>query len=221
MKTVAIVPVRGGSKGLPGKNTALLAGVPLWERAVAQGKAAGADEVVVSTDMEALHARVPQVGARLVERPDELARDDTPMAPVILHALQSIDGAARIILLQATSPLRSAEDVAQSIDLHASGAFDLVMTVTETSRGILKYGTMDGDRFVPVSDPALCFTNRQSLPEVMRPNGAVYVFDKTWFIGNGGFESDRIGGVVMPETRSQDIDTAEDLERAERLLAER
>ena len=77
---------------------------------------------------------------------------------------------------------------------------------------------MEGGRFVPVSDPAYCFTNRQHLPQVMKPNGAVYVFDRDWFLQNGGFETDRIGGVVMPAERSFDIDTEVDFLRPEELL---
>ncbi|AZQ66531.1 acylneuraminate cytidylyltransferase family protein [Silicimonas algicola] len=218
MKLVAVVPVRGGSKGLPGKNLATLAGVPLWERAVAQGREVGAAEVLVTTDITDILSRDPMPGLTLLERPAELARDDTPMAPVLLHALAHIEGQARIVLLQATSPLRSVDDIRSAVALHESGAFDLVKTVTPTNPGVLKYGRMDGVRFVPLADPAFCFANRQGLPPVMRPNGAAYVFDKDWFLANGGFVTDRIGAVVMPEDRAQDIDTAEDFARAEAIL---
>lgn len=219
MRLVAIVPVRGGSKGLPGKNLARLAGQPLWERAAAQGRAAGADEVVVTSDVPEVLQRAQALGMTALERPAELASDTAPMGPVVLHALESVSGPARIVLLQPTSPLRSVEDIAAAVALHAGGGFDLVKTVTPTASTILKYGTMEGDRFVPVADPAYCFRNRQELPEVMRPNGAVYVFDRDWFLASGGFETDRIGAVVMPEARSHDIDSAGDLARAEAMLA--
>lgn len=218
MRLVVIVPVRGGSKGLPGKNLALLAGMPLWERAVAQGRAVGADEVWVSTDVAAILSRAPEPGLRVLPRSAELAADDTPMAPVLLHALALMEGPARIVLLQPTSPLRTDADIRAAVTLHETGAFDLVKTVTPANSGVLKYGQLEGDRFVPLSDPAHCFANRQSLPQVLRPNGAVYVFDKDWFLGNGGFVTDRIGAVVLPEERSYDIDTAEDFARAEALL---
>ena len=218
MRLVVIVPVRGGSKGLPGKNLAPLAGTPLWERAVAQGRAIGADEVWVSTDVADILSRAAEPGLRVLPRPVELAADDTPMAPVLLHALALMEGPARIVLLQPTSPLRTDEDIAAAIALHEAGNFDLVKTVTPTNSGVLKYGQLEGDQFVPLSDPAHCFANRQSLPQVLRPNGAVYVFDKDWFLGNSGFVTDRIGAVVLPEERSYDIDTAEDFARAEALL---
>ena len=98
------------------------------------------------------------------------------------------------------------------------GGVDLVMSVTEADAGVLKYGTLDGGRFVPMRDAAHCFSNRQSLPQVWRPNGAVYVFARDWFLENGGFETDRIGAWPMPAARSADIDSAEDFARAEAAL---
>lgn len=219
MTLYAIVPVRDGSKGMPGKNTALLGGVPLWRRAVEQGRAAGADHVVVSTDIPALLETEAEEGLTILARPPELSGDTTPMDPVLFHALgASVPEGARVVLLQATSPLRAIQDIRDAVALYDSGAFDLVKTVTPTPSGILKFGTMEGERFVPVSDPAYCFQNRQALPEVMRPNGAVYVFGRDWFLANGGLATDRIGAIVMPAERSFDIDTAEDFARADAML---
>ena len=84
---------------------------------------------------------------------------------------------------------------------------------------MLKWGRLDGDRFVPLSDPAHCFANRQSLPPVVRPNGAVYVMNAEWFLKRGSFVSERIGVVPMSAERSQDIDTLADFERCEAALA--
>jgi CMP-N,N'-diacetyllegionaminic acid synthase len=75
------------------------------------------------------------------------------------------------------------------------------------------------DRFVPVSRPEYCFTNRQSLPEVYRPNGAVYVFSADWFLINGGLATHSIGALVMPPEQSQDIDTEADFRLAEALFS--
>ena len=214
----AIVPLRGGSKGLPGKNTRLLAGRPLYRYAVDLALAAGASRVVISTDMpEVLSAPLPK-GCEPLLRPSELAQDSTPMAPVLAHAIATAGIAGTVVLLQPTSPLRQVQDVADGLACFASGRHQLVMSVTEADRGVLKWGRLEGDRFLPLSDPAHCFANRQSLPPVYRPNGAVYVFSSGWFMQQQSLVSQRIGVVVMPPERSHDIDTLADFERCEQLL---
>lgn len=218
---VVIVPARGGSRGRPGKNTALLAGRPLWRWSVDQGLEAGAREVIVTTDIEEILASPPEAGLTILRRPPELARDETPMAPVLLHALadEALAGET-IVLLQPTSPLRTAGDIKAAVERFARGRHELVMSVTEADRGVLKYGTLDGDRFEALRDPAHCFSNRQALPPVYRPTGAVYVFNRDWFLHNGGFETERIGAVEMPAERAMDIDTQDDLERAAKRLGD-
>lgn len=210
---VAVVPVRGGSKGLPGKNLRAFGPLPLWEHAAHQGLDAGAGRVLVTTDIPGQLAptrdRIDVVG-----RDAALAQDDTPMGPVLMDLLGRIEGAATIVLLQPTSPLRQVEDIVEAVALYRGGGHDLVMSVTPADRGVLKYGTLDQGRFTAMRDQAHCFTNRQSLPDVMRPNGAVYVFDKDWFLANGGFATDAIGAHIMPSERSIDIDDDADFRRA-------
>jgi CMP-N-acetylneuraminic acid synthetase len=215
----AVIPLRGGSKGLPGKNTRLLAGKPLYMHAVDVALEAGADRVILSTDIaDVLLATLPH-GVHAIERPAHLCGDDVPMAPVLVHALQVSACNGTVALLQATSPLRQVCDVQAALDVFATGRFELVMSVTEADRGVLKWGRVEGDRFVPLSDPAHCFSNRQSLPPVVRPNGAVYVMQAEWFMTSGSFVSERIGLVHMSPERSQDIDTLADFERCEAALA--
>ncbi len=216
MDLIALVPVRAGSRGLPGKNLRLLAGRPLYRHAVDQALALGV-RCILTTDAAELHP-VTLPGLTVLPRPADLARDDTPMDPVIAHALESHPGPARVVLLQPTSPLRTLDDIRAAIALHETGAHDLVLTVTPTDAGILKYGTVADGRFRPVADPAYCFTNRQSLPAVYRPNGAVYVFDADWFRARRRLATDRIGAVIMPPDRSHDIDTADDFARVEALM---
>jgi N-acylneuraminate cytidylyltransferase len=215
----AVIPLRGGSKGLPGKNTRLLAGKPLYRHAVDLALAAGAHRVIVTTNIpEVLSATLP-LGVQTVERPAHLCGDAVPMAPVLVHALQLAGCEGAVVLLQATSPLRQAVDVHAALDVFGTGRYELVMSVTDADRGVLKWGRMDGDRFLPLSEPAYCFSNRQSLPPVVRPNGAVYVLQAEWFLAGGSFVSDRIGLVHMSAERSQDIDTLADFERCEAALA--
>jgi N-acylneuraminate cytidylyltransferase len=140
---------------------------------------------------------------------------------VLVHAIPSAGIVGAVVLLQATSPLRAAQDVAAALDLYAARDYELVMTVTPADRGVLKWGRIDNGCFVPLSLPQHVFSNRQALPPVVKPNGAVYVFDAQALVARGGFPVDRIGAVEMPSERSHDIDTLADFERCERLLMER
>jgi CMP-N-acetylneuraminic acid synthetase len=216
----AIVPVRGGSKGLPGKNTRPLAGKPLYRHAVDVALAAGASRVIISTDIADIRRAQHPEPVQVLERPAALCADNTPMAPVVLHALDVAAVQGTVVLLQATSPMRVADDVQAALVRFAAGSFDVVMSVTEAERSVLKWGQVQADgAFVPLSLPEHCFSNRQSLPPVFRPNGAVYVFDAAAFVHNGGFVSQRLGTVIMPPERSHDIDTLADFEHCEALLS--
>ena len=213
---VALIPIRAGSKGLPGKNIRALAGKPLYLYAVEQAlRVVG--RCVISTDIpEVLAADHPE-GCTVLERPAALAGDAVPMDAVIDHVIKALHLEAHVIvLLQVTSPLRSDDDLRAGMAL--ADAYDLVMSVTAAERAVLKWGMLEGGRFVPVADPAYCFTNRQELPAVYRPNGAVYVFAATTFLRNGGLACERIGAFDMPAERSADIDTQADLDRVAAIL---
>lgn len=215
---VAIVPARGGSKGLPLKNIRPLLGKPLFQYAVDQGLRT-TTRVVVSTDMHEILQSDQSESVCLHQRPDAFSQDGSTMDDVLrdVIASQGLQGST-LVLLQVTSPLRLDQDVEKAIKVYESGAFDLVQTVTPAERSILKWGMRDGDRFIPVAKPEYCFSNRQTLPEVFKSNGAVYVFDADWFMENGGLATDRIGLSEMPTERSHDIDTLEDFQRVEQLM---
>ncbi len=221
---MAILPLRAGSKGLPGKNLRPIAGKPLYRHTVDQAMQV-IGHCVISTDSAGvLMARLPK-GCQLIPRPAHLAGDTTPMAPVLTHLFQQLHEQGALpktaVLLQATSPLRRNQDIENALALYDQGRFELVMSVVKTDPGILKYGFADGDRFTPLADPEFCFANRQSLPGVVRPNGAVYVFSPERFMETGSLATRSIGMVEMPEVHSIDIDTLADLNAAEALLLER
>lgn len=216
-KLIGLVPLRGGSKGLPGKNIKELAGKPLFKHATDQALRVLGD-VVISTDIKSI-VENPPAGAKVLARPTGLARDTTPMDAVIKDAIlrRNLQGHT-IVLLQATSPLRLDEDIKQALTLHKTGRFELVMSVTPTDPGFLKYGVVQDGQFRSVSHPAYCFANRQSLPAMSRPNGAVYVFSADTFLANGRLATTKIGAIEMPEDRSRDIDTADDFAAVEQML---
>ena len=218
-RTIALVPVRGGSKGLPGKNIRPLAGVPLYARAVAQGLRVVGHCVVSTNIAQLIDGPVPE-GCVMLRRPDELCGDDVPMDAVINDVIEQLklEDSTKIVLLQATSPLRTDADVAAVLALHDGGAHDLVMSVTGTDSGILKYGMLEGSDYIPVARPEYCFTNRQHLPRVFRPNGAVFVFSAGAFRRNDGLATQSVGATEMPAERSCDIDSLADFEAAEAQL---
>lgn len=219
--TLAILPLRAGSKGLPRKNLVPIAGKPLYRHTLDQAlRTVG--RCAITTDIpEILNADAPE-GCIVIPRPAYLADDKTPMAPVLLHLFDQLERIGRlpdtVILMQATSPLRRDEDVVAALDLHAKKGFELVMSVTNADPSILKYGFLRGGRFEPVSQPEYCFQNRQALPQIVRPNGAVYVFSPQLFRQSGGFPTRSIGATEMPQAFSIDIDREADLRAAEDML---
>lgn len=216
---VAVVPLRAGSKGLPGKNTRELAGRPLYAHSVEHGLTAGAAQVLITTDVDQVLRRDHGTEVVLHDRAAQLCRDDTPMDPVLVDVLSRPDVEHQmVVLLQPTSPLRRPEDILACLDVLRRGRHDVVMTVCETDRSVLKYGTVDGDTFTPLRSQRDTFSNRQDLPTVVRPNGAVFAFRREWLLRTRRLGSGRIGCVEMPSDRSLDIDTNEDFARAAAFL---
>ena len=117
--TIAIVTARGGSKGLPGKNLRALRGRPLLAWSVEAGLGSErVTRVVVTSDDPAILACAEACGAVALRRPEALARDDTPSAPVVRHALEALHAEEPIVLLlQPTSPLRTARDIDAALSL--------------------------------------------------------------------------------------------------------
>lgn len=219
---VAVIPLRAGSKGFPRKNTTLLAGRPLYEHAVEQALAAGADTVLVTTDIPSiLDGRHPS-GVVVHPRPAALAGDTVAMAPVLADVLArpEADG-ADVVLLQATSPLRTPEQICEAVTQLRGSDVDLVMSVCPTDPGVLKYGTVEGGRFSALRDPRHPFANRQNLPGVYRPNGAIYAFAAQWYRCRGSFDGATIGAYVMAPEDSVDVDTPADLELCASRMAAR
>lgn len=218
-KKIGLVPVRAGSKGLPGKNFKSMLGKPLFVHAVEQALR-HFDEVIVCTDFNSISDMELPRGCTVLMRPRELAEDNTPIDQVISFVIDQLSLTDYdIVLLQATSPLRSDQTIIDAIDLFDTNKFDLVMSVVERDPKILKYGTISDEVFYAVRGNELCFANRQALPKVYGPNGAVYVFSAKRFQKFKSFPTNNIGVVHMPIERSLDIDTHSDFEKAEKLLA--
>ena len=218
---LAVITARGGSKGLPGKHLRLLGGEPLLAWTVRAARAARrVARVIVTSDDPAILDLAATLGAETLLRPAELARDDTPSDPVVVHAVREAGhGEAVVVLLQPTSPLRTAEDIDAALaHLDASGA-DAVVSVCAPRENPWKSFYVDADGCLRgIAGDAAPFQPRQSLPVAVRPNGAIYGVRTACLLRTGRLFAERTVGWEMPRERSVDIDTAEDLAEAEEAL---
>lgn len=224
MRTICIIPVRGGSKGIPRKNVAeLVDGVSLLEWTLRQAtQAYGFEDVFVSTE-DAEMARIASASrVQVVARPAELAQDETTTASVVEHLLQHVDPAQRryscIAILQVTSPLRTVDDISRSREMMQTGTYDSVVSAyEETSTHPAKMYFVESGTAVAVAPTYEC-SRRQDLPRVFRRNGAIFVVTRQHFDRTGRLWGGRTGLVEMPRERSVDIDTPEDLQKARHFL---
>ena len=226
---VAVIPARSGSRGIPNKTLAPLAGLPLLHYSVqAATKASGIVRVFVSTEDEDIAAQARASGAEVVHRPAWLSEDDVAMDGVLLHAIGELrdripfgfEEQEWMVLLQPTSPLRTHADIDAAIThLEATGGRGLV-SVTEQDPEVYKFMTVGKDGFLHgMVSPHAPFMRRQDCPTVVRPNGAIYIYQVAAFLEAEGFYFEGVVPFVMPPERSVDIDGLEDLALAERLLA--
>lgn len=220
LSVLAVIPARGGSKGLPGKNIRHAGGRPLlaWtaEAALASKHV---DRVVLSSDDEDIMRAARECGCEVpFRRPAELASDTAASIDVVLHALDKIPGYDVVVLLQPTSPLRTAGDVDDACArMMAASAPSCVSVCRVEHSPYWMYRLDAGGTLRPLLEPAP--TRRQDLPTVYRLNGALYVARVEWLRTARQFVSAGTVAHVMPVERSLDIDTLEDFHAFQRAVA--
>lgn len=219
---LAIIPARGGSKGLPRKNVLPLGGLPLIAWTVRAALCApGVARTVVSTDDEEIADAARQAGAEVpFRRPAELASDTATAADVVAHVLESLGWQGPVVLLQPTSPFRTAGDIEAAHALwQASNAPSCVSVRAAAESPWLMFGMQnDGhlQRLLPEPAGGL---RRQDLPRAFTLNGALYFLRAARFLDDRQFLHPQSVGYEMAPDRSVDIDTAADMAEAEALLA--
>ncbi len=218
--TVAIIPARGGSKGVPGKNLLRVGGVPLVARAVASAwQAGGIDRVVVTTDDDDIAATAHEWGAEIVRRPPSLSGDDASSESALLHALDVLDErgepAATLAFLQATSPFIDAAALADAVRRVRCGEADSAFSAVETY-GFL-WGRGQGGATGINHDPAHRPLRQEREPHHLE-TGAFYVCDAEGFRRAGHRFFGRIATVEVSERTAIEIDSPEQLALA-RVLA--
>lgn len=222
MKIFALIPARGGSKGIPGKNVKLIAGKPLivWTIEAAL-RSSFIDAVVVSTDDPAIAEVARCAGAQVpFMRPTELAQDETPGMGPALHALDQLPKYDSLLLLQPTSPLRTTEDIDACLVLATQQHAPSVVSVCEADTHPYWTYRLGKDQALERFVDAAPIARRQDLPQVFALNGALYFAHAKWLRRNGTFINRETIAYVMTRERSIDIDTPLDWKFAEFLLKE-
>jgi CMP-N,N'-diacetyllegionaminic acid synthase len=221
---------RAGSKGVPHKNTRLLAGTPLVGHAALSATAAGIfSHIVASTDSEEIARIVEGFGAEaFFRRPPELASDGAAKIPVIRHALLESEGHygvtfSHVIDLDVTCPLRTGSDILEAYRTFRDGGFDNLLSGI-ASRKSPYFNIVESDAAGRVSlskKPAAQIVRRQDAPKCFDLNGAVYIWKRDVLLSHDSVITANTGIYVMPEERSVDIDSELDLAFVEFLLERR
>jgi len=211
LKYLPLIPARGGSKGIPGKNIRECAGEPLIAWTIdAALKAMGV--AYVSTDDEEIADVAWQLGAKIIERPAILAADNSPTEDAVLHALGKV-GADAVVLLQPTSPTRTSWQIQQARDQFERYGYDSLLSV-HAIRGHCLWELTPELGYRPLYKTRVM---RQKAPLYLVENGALYI-SKAWcYVEKGNRLAGKIGHYVMPH-ECPEIDTYSDLTRVAEIL---
>lgn len=218
-KILAIIPARGGSKGIPRKNIRLLAGKPLIAYSIETAlQSKYIDTVVVSTEDEEIAEIARIYGAEVIMRPDELAKDDSPIIDTIFHVLESLKtNYDVIVLLQPTTPLRNYMDIDNAIELFLSKKCESVVGVTE-NLSLYWALNIEEEYLKPIFGNKYLKNRRQDLPRIYEPNGAIFISTPITLKKYESFYCQKTVPYIMPKERSVDIDDEIDFKLAELLI---
>jgi CMP-N-acetylneuraminic acid synthetase len=224
MVILGLIPARAGSKGIPRKNELELAGRTLVERTVDAARASGViDRLVLTTDSDAVAEIGRRAGIGVIRRPAQLARDDTPMLPVIEHALAEIEregwACDAVALLQPTQPLRRPEHIQAAVRLlEETGASSVVGVVRIPPHFAPQYAMrVEGERLLPYLAAGAGPTRRQDAEAAYSRDGTIYLARRTT-LRSGDLYGDDCRPLVVPPEESANLDTPADWRRAEALL---
>ncbi|OHD53688.1 MAG: CMP-N-acetlyneuraminic acid synthetase [Spirochaetes bacterium GWF1_51_8] len=226
-RVLGIIPARGGSKGLPGKNILPIAGKPLviWTIECAK-KSVFLDTLIVSTENERIGGIAEKAGAGVpFARPAELATDSARTVDVILHALDWFSDRGHrydiVVCLQPTSPLRAPSDIDNALRQMSETSAKAVVSVCENDHPAQWINSLPQDKCMKdFLAPEVINTPRQKFPLFYRLNGAVSMAETEYLRRLESFIGDETYAYIMPRERSIDIDTELDFRIAEYLLNE-
>lgn len=216
MKTIAIIPARGGSKRLPQKNIKLLGSIPLIAHSIIYAKKNSKyiDEVYVTTDDENIKSIAEQYGAKIIDRPQELASDFEPTISAINHAISCINTPFdTIVLLQPTNPLRPENLLSECLEVYYKNNLDSLFTVTRNHQ---KFGKIINSCFVPFNYEI--GQRSQDLEPIYFENGLIYISSKSLILNNKIIDKNSFPFITDSLFSHVDIDTQEDFDYATYIL---
>lgn len=221
MSVLALIPARGGSKGIPKKNIKYFAGKPLigWTIEAAQ-KSVCIDRIVVSTDDSEIKFLATSLGADIpFDRPADLASDESPTILTVLHAIESLPYYEWILVLQPTSPLRSFEDIDGIWNFSLQHSAKSVVSISEVENHpywmYQRNSKYEIESFIKDKPNIL---RRQDLPSLYGLNGALYLARTDWLLEKRCLVDAETLGYIMPNERSVDLDSLKDWHLAESLI---
>jgi len=220
---LGIVPARGGSKGIPKKNIKLLNGKPLIFYTIKEAlKSKYLSKVVVSTEDKEIAKIAKKYKAEVIQRPKELARDETPTRDVVLHVLDILEARSYkpdvVVLLQPTSPLRKVNHIDSAIDLFLHKSCDFLVSVCENKKPPYWYFRIEKEYLKPILRCKHPENRRQELPKTYMPNGAIFICTPEKLRKCLNHYNSRVIPYIMPSEESIDIDDELDFVLAELLM---
>ncbi|UAJ72577.1 acylneuraminate cytidylyltransferase family protein [Synechocystis sp. PCC 7339] len=220
---ISIIPARGGSKGIPGKNIRPLVGKPLIVHSILDCRESRlVNQTLVTTDDPQIAAVARDYGAQIIDRPAELASDTASSEVALLHALLEIEKQGvepeLIVFLQCTSPLRTGQDIDWAIAQFREEGADSLLSVSPSHRFL--WQKVDGQA-QSINYDYCDRQRRQDMNPQYMENGSIYIF-KPWVLKE---LNNRLGGkislFIMPEEQSYEIDSLADLKHVEILMTQK
>ncbi|MBN2240382.1 MAG: acylneuraminate cytidylyltransferase family protein [Dehalococcoidales bacterium] len=227
IKILGVIPARGKSKGLPHKNIKPLCGRPMIAYTIiAALQSSRIGRIIVSTEDKEIARISGDYGAEVIDRPEYLAKDDTPSLPVIKHVLETLNEKSGykpdiVVILQPTSPLRTSEDINNAIDVFISSGCDSVISICRNEHPPQWIYRIVDDKIQPLFQDIQAVSRRQDYEDTYIPNGAVYVTRTEIITDESRMLGDDTRPYIMPVERSVDIDNEYDFTIAEFLLHRR
>ncbi len=219
---LAIIPARGGSKGVPRKNIRIVGGKPLIAWTIDAAKSTDyIDRVILSTDDEEIAgvARTYNCDVPFMREP-YLANDTATTMDVVIDTIQKCSGYDWVVVLQPTSPLRTSTDISNALQLCHEKSAPACVSVTLTNESPYWMYLLNPDASMQSLLPQNEISRRQDLPQIYSLNGAVYIARINWLLQNKKFVTQDTVAYNMPSERSIDLDTELDLRQLQILMGD-